>query len=265
MLFQGGTLISDFLLAWCKHEAYEIKGKFVVPKWGAVDGEAVNRKSPIISEEGEAFKDFTRLGENFSEKELLKWVHKYGLLKDDVVNSKEKVSFIKKEAEEFCRLVGLYRLIQEKNYAALQQRVNYKPTVPFLREGEEDETAFVDGHYVGQRKATKKTKGLLTLDAFFYLAFSIEERIKGVRLTFTRVTVGEDAEYEIIPALCVNSPLEMVYTEFFLAVARNDKVKQCQNKRCKGFFFIDQKRADAKYCSDNCRRNAYYHRHKNKV
>jgi hypothetical protein len=275
MIFQDGALITEAAVGWAKYESYEIAGEYVQVKWpeakkGTVK---VDRLPPDVTEEkpGEIVKNFTRLAKNFSEKEALRFVHKYGLLADNKPGYKEKTNFIRKEAEEFLRLVKLYDQIRNKDYATIQRRITYESAVtPGMATAilagtpppqDKYEMAIIDGRPGPKHEIERKTKDAYLSDAFLHLAWSIRERVKEVRLTFTTITTDE-GEYKIIPAFRVNSPLEFIYLEFFLAIGRYAEVKQCQYKRCGGFFFTDQKRAGTMYCSDNCRKIACYHRKK---
>lgn len=258
----------DFGLAgfsWLAAEEYAIDSKDKV----AIKSVGKNPRLYAPLEAPELFISFAKLASRGrpSDKSVLEWVHKYGLLKK--AEDEEESSFVsinkpnqapmpieefKDEAMQANSALHLHADLVEGDIGSLRNRLGklreadkkWKPLSKIDKKLVEDWAHEGDGDTRGSN---------LPWMAEVRLASFVTSRVEGVRLSLwgSGYWGSTDGAYKPLPTWECPDLLSAIYLQFYLLIADGLPMRRCVVPSCRMPFPLTRK--DRQTCSDACRSN----------
>lgn len=221
-------------------QEYELEDGWISPR-GDTDWQGEDR-----AEDAELFRSFAELGARGkpSEKSILRWVHRYGLLWREKANPEDDAM----NTEEFCRevlcvrqILILYEAVQTQDPDVLRRL----PTAGGVGSWQYALHTEIDVH---KRHYGLDSPGRSLAGAWDLLRLVLQEKMKDVRPTFAKPSAGSAFRQ----AWHCRDLLSAIYLSFYLFATEGSPVGFCEFCRRP----MELTRRDKRFCSATCRSNA---------
>ncbi len=196
---------------------------------------------PFKKEGAFLFTSLARLGEQFSESEVIGFTRHFGLLGiathwpelEVYFRDCDPLVFVEREAGQAAKLLNLYQAVQKRNLDCLRDRVQV-----VLRDTTDGPMAdvLIDGQGVYVWPAIKPpvTENIILKAVLFYVCKEINRRLEG-RLTIGCAEIVQDEKgFKVLPGMKCESLLTAAYVQFRDMVIRGPVLKRC--KYCGALF-----------------------------